>query len=224
MSISFKAFNILFVPAWFPAFIFVKHSMKKIDWYILKKFLTTFFFAIFLFTVIAVVVDVSEKTDDFVKSQLGFVKIITQYYYGFIPHIIALLFPLFVFIAVIFFTSKMAGRSEVIAILSSGVSYNRFLAPFFIGGFVLAMLLWVGNQSLIPKANVKWATFEKKYTNLNANPVESRSTYKQNIYFRLDSNSYATIKGYDTISKTGNYISVFKMRFFSSLRKNCFDD
>ena len=101
------------------------NGMKKIDWYILKKFLTTFFFAIFLFTVIAVVVDVSEKTDDFVKSQLGLVNIITQYYYGFIPHIIALLFPLFVFIAVIFFTSKMAGKSEIIAILASGTSYAR---------------------------------------------------------------------------------------------------
>jgi lipopolysaccharide export system permease protein len=158
------------------------------------------------------VIDMSEKTEDFSRSGLSATRIFLDYYLGFIPHIDAMLFPLFVFISVIFFTSKMAGRSEVIAILSSGVSYNRFLAPFFIGGFVLAMLLWVGNQSLIPKANVKWATFEKKYTNLNANPVESRSTYKQNIYFRLDSNSYATIKGYDTISKTGNYISVFKIK------------
>jgi lipopolysaccharide export system permease protein len=65
--------------------------MKKLDWYILKKFLTVFFFAIFLFAIIAVVVDVSEKTDDFVKSQLGVKKIITLYYFGFIPHIIALL-------------------------------------------------------------------------------------------------------------------------------------
>ena len=93
--------------------------MKKIDWYILKKFLTTFFFAIFLFTIIAVVVDISEKTDDFVKSRLGVGRIITDYYFGFIPHIVALLFPLFVFIAVIFFTSKMAGKSEIIAILAN---------------------------------------------------------------------------------------------------------
>ena len=72
--------------------------MKKIDWYILKKFLTTFFFAIFLFTIIAVVIDVSEKTDEMVRSRLGVKRIILEYYIGFIPHIIALLFPLFVFI------------------------------------------------------------------------------------------------------------------------------
>ena len=98
--------------------------MKKIDRYILGKLLTTFVFCMLLFTLIAVAVDSSEKTDDFVKSGLGVKKIITLYYFGFIPHIIALLFPLFVFIAVIFFTSKMAGKSEIIAILASGTTYS----------------------------------------------------------------------------------------------------
>ena len=137
--------------------------MKKIDWYILKKFLTTFFFAIFLFTVIAVVVDVSEKTDDFVKSRLGFTNIITQYSYGFIPHIVSLLFPLFVFIAVIFFTSKMAGKSEIIAILASGTSYGRWLRPYWIGGLFLASFLWISNQYIVPKANQIRGNFEAKY-------------------------------------------------------------
>ena len=80
--------------------------MKKLDWYIFKKFLTTFFFCVFLFTIIAVVIDVSEKTDDFVKSGLSFSQIFTQYYLGFIPYIDALLFPLFVLIAVIFLHQK----------------------------------------------------------------------------------------------------------------------
>ena len=80
--------------------------MLKLDWYILKKFLVTFFFCLLLFTVIAVAVDSSEKTDDFVKTGLGTADIIKKYYLGFIPHIWSLLFPLFVFIAVIFFTSK----------------------------------------------------------------------------------------------------------------------
>src|SRR5437762_11529338 len=101
--------------------------MKKLDWYILKKLFVTFFFCMLLFTLIAVAVDSSEKTDDFVKSGLTTTQIITEYYFGFIPYIWGLLFPLFVFIAVIFFTSRMAARSEVIAILASGVSYNRFL-------------------------------------------------------------------------------------------------
>ena len=114
--------------------------MKKLDKYILTKFLSTFFFCLILLTIIVVVVDVSEHTDDFVKSKLSIWRIITDYYFGFIPRIDAMLFPLFVFIAVIFFTSKMAGRSEIIAILSSGVSYRRFMLPFIVGGLLLSAL------------------------------------------------------------------------------------
>ena len=112
--------------------------MQKIDWYILKKFLVTFFFCLVLFSIIAVAVDSSEKTDDFVKANLTTRQIITEYYFGFVPFIWSLLFPLFVFIAVIFFTSKMAVRSEIIAILASGTSYNRFLRPYVIGNFSLS--------------------------------------------------------------------------------------
>ena len=87
----------------------VRQDMKKLDWYILKKFLGTFFFSIILFTIISVVVDASEKTDDFVKSGLSTSEIFATYYVGFVPYIIALLFPLFVLIAVIFFTSRPVG-------------------------------------------------------------------------------------------------------------------
>src|SRR6186997_1281461 len=115
--------------------------MKIIDRYILQKYLVTFFFCLLLMTAIVVVVDVSEKTDDFVKSGLTATQIITDYYFGFVPRIDAMLFPLFVFISVIFFTSKMAGRSEIIAMLSSGITFRRFLVPYFIGGLVLSVLL-----------------------------------------------------------------------------------
>lgn len=178
--------------------------MKKIDKYILVKYLTSFFFCLLLFTAIVVVVDISEKTDDFVKSNLSAWRIITDYYFGFIPRIDAMLFPLFVFISVIFFTSKMAGRSEIIAILSSGVSYQRFLLPYFVGGLFLSAMLWTGYQYVVPKANRKWGDFEKKYIDVNMAPSANSSTYKQNIYFRIDSNTYAGIKGYDTVSKTGS--------------------
>jgi len=86
--------------------------LKKLDWYILKKFLTTFFFCVFLFTVIAVVIDISEKTDDFVKAGLSASEVFTKYYLGFIPYIDALLFPLFVFIAVIFLLQKWQGAAK----------------------------------------------------------------------------------------------------------------
>ena len=177
--------------------------MKKIDKYIITKFLSTFFFCLLLLTVIVVVVDISEHTDDFVKSKLPTWRIITDYYFGFIPRIDAMLFPLFVFIAVIFFTSKMAGRSEIIAILSSGISYRRFMLPFIIAGLFLSALLWGGYQYIVPRANRIWGDFEKKYVDVNTGAINNNSSYKQHLYFRLDSNSYVGIRGYDTISKSG---------------------
>ena len=173
--------------------------------------MTTFFFCLLLLTVIVVVVDISEKTDDFVKSKLPVSKIITDYYFGFIPRIDAMLFPLFVFIAVIFFTSKMATRSEVVAILSSGVSYRRFLLPYVIGGLFLSVLLWLGYQYVVPKANKKWGDFETRYIDPNFGSNGGNNTYKQHIYFRNDSNTYIGIAGYDTVSKNGN--GFFVQRF-----------
>ena len=185
--------------------------MKKIDRYILLKYLTTFLFCLILFTAIVVVVDVSEKTDNFVKSKLPISRIITDYYFGFIPRIDAMLFPLFVFISVIFFTSKMAGRSEIIAILSSGVSYRRLLLPYVVGGIFLSAVLWVGYQYVVPKANLKWANFEIKYIDSQGAPNNNNTNRKRNLYFKLDSNSYVGIREYDTISKSGT--GFFMQRF-----------
>src|SRR5881275_3650643 len=137
--------------------------IKKLDWYILKKFFVTFIFCMLLFTVIAIAVDSSEHTDDFVKSGLSTSQIIRQYYLGFIPWIWGLLYPLFVFIAVIFFTSKMALRSEVIAIIASGTSFNRFMRPYLVGGIGLGLLLMYAVNYVIPVAQEKRTTFEAKY-------------------------------------------------------------
>ena len=176
--------------------------MKKIDSYILKKFLNTFFFCLLLFTAIVVVIDLSEKADDFARSKLSFWQITSQYYFGFVPHIDALLFPLFVFISVIFFTSKMAERSETIAILSIGVSFRRFLFPYWLGSFFLAGILWFGYQYGLPKANALWGNFLTKYVDSNSGLPENNVS-KENIYFRIDTNSYAGLRSYDTVSKEG---------------------
>lgn len=177
--------------------------MGKLDWYILKKFLVTFFFCMMLFLVVAVAVDTSEKTDDFVKSGLTSSQIITQYYFGFVPHIWGLLFPLFVFIAVIFFTSKMATKSEIIAILASGTSYNRMLRPYLVGGLFLATILWFGNRYLIPRANEIMTTFKATYID-RSDPTKNQqfgSCY--NCYYRrLEGDTYIGIKNYDTASKS----------------------
>lgn len=155
-----------------------------------------------LFTVIAVAVDSSEKTDDFVKTGLSNWEIFTQYYLGFIPFIWSLLFPLFVFIAVIFFTSKMAMRSEVIAILASGTSFNRFLRPYIIGGLLLATILFIGRYYFIPKANVLYTTFMQEKLDKN-NPLKNRpETRCYNCFYkRIDSISYMGIKNYNPETK-----------------------
>jgi lipopolysaccharide export system permease protein len=181
--------------------------MKKIDSYILKKFLGTFLFCLVLMTVIVIVVDASEKTDEFTKAKLPLWRIITEYYFGFIPHIDSMLFPLFVFISVIFFTAKMAERSEVIAILSSGVSFRRFLLPYWMGSIFLGLILWIGYQNLLPKANEIWGTFLTKYVDIDYGATESKA-FPQNYYFRVDSDTYAGIHSYDTTSKLGSFFFI----------------
>ena len=178
--------------------------MKKLDWYILKKFLSTFFFAILLFTIISIVIDLSEKTDNFVKSGLSFMGIVRGSYYGFIPYIVALLFPLFVFISVIFFTSKMAGSTEIIPILASGVSYNRWLRPYIIGGSFLALILWCSNQTLIPRANKIRSDFEARYVDRDNSYEQLTANTNTSIYFKIDSFTYAGIISYDTMYKRGS--------------------
>jgi len=187
--------------------------MKILDWYILKKYFVTFLFFLLALTAIAVIIDISEKTDTFAKTKLSSYTIFTDYYLVFIPRIDALLFPLFVFLSVIFFTSIMANRSEIIVILANGISFPRFLRPFFIGGLILSALLWWCNQSLLPKANAQWANFSAKYIDETYAGVRSQS-FINNFYFRLDSFSYAGIRYYDTINRTGN--AFFVQRFLNN--------
>lgn len=176
--------------------------MRKLDWYILKKFLVTFIFCMLLFTAIAVAVDSSEKADNFVTARFTTKEIIQKYYYGFVPWIWSLLFPLFGFIAVIFFTSRMAARSEIIAILASGTSYNRFLRPYLTGGIFLAVILWLGNSYLIPKANIIKSDFHAKYIDAS-DPSKNRnfSSCARCFYLRTDTNTFVGIRDYDTSIK-----------------------
>lgn len=173
--------------------------MKKLDWYIAKKFISTFLYAILILTIITVVVDASEKTDDFHKSGLSFMQIVQQYYFGFIPHMVALLFPLFVFISVIFFTSKMAGRSEVIAILASGTSFGRMLRPYMICAGLLSFTLWLGFRYVLPRANEIFSIFQVKYVD----GPNYHTTSNNTIYFRVDSNRYASLSNYDIGTRSG---------------------
>jgi lipopolysaccharide export system permease protein len=175
---------------------------KKTDWYILRQFFVTFIFCMLLFTVIAVAVDSSEKTDDFVKSGLSTSQIITRYYVGFVPYIWGMLYPLFVFIAVIFFTSRMALRSEIIAIIATGTTYNRWLRTYLVGGVILAVVLWFAARYGIPKANEVRSTFQSTYIDNKSDPSKGY-TGNASFYFRSDPNTYVGLRYFDTASKMG---------------------
>ena len=137
--------------------------MKKIDKYIIGKFLGTFFFSIVLIMSIAVVFDLTEKMDDFFENQVPMREIIFDYYLNFVPYFMNMFSPLFIFISVIFFTSKLAGNSEIIAILASGVSYHRLMVPYAVSATILFILSFVLTGYIIPPASQKMLEFQDKY-------------------------------------------------------------
>ena len=171
-------------------------KIRILDRYIISKFLSTFFFALLMIIVITVVFDISERIDDFIDKKAPLNAIVFDYYFNFIPYFISLFSSLFIFISVIFFTSKMAAQTEIIAILSSGISFRRFLYPYFIGACILAAFSFVINDMIMPSANKKRLDFEDKYLK---NPVIylERNVHKQVepglfVYLEQFSNSTET--------------------------------
>lgn len=137
--------------------------LKRIDYYIIKKFLGTYFLAIILIISIAVVFDVSEKIDDFMEHNAPLSAIIFDYYLNFIPYFANLFSSLFTFIAVIFFTSKLAENSEIIAMFSSGISFHRLMIPYMISAGIIAIMTFVLSGYIIPPANEERLDFQEVY-------------------------------------------------------------
>ncbi len=136
---------------------------KTIDFYISKKYLGTFFYSISLILSIAIIFDISENLDDFISKEIPTKDIITQYYFNFIPYFGNLFAPLFTFIAVIYFTSKMAYNTEIIAILSSGVSYSRLMRPYLVSATIITILSFTLGNFVIPPANTKMINFKDTF-------------------------------------------------------------
>lgn len=170
--------------------------MKKIDWYIVKKFWGTFFYAIAILAIIACVIDYSEKVEEFVNKKVPSLEIL-NYFKNFVPHITALLFPLFIFIATIFFTSRLAYRSEIIAMFATGVSFQRFLRPYIIGGGLLCIGSLIANHTVIPRANKQRLAFEDKYIHYTA------SVSDRNVHLQLSKNLFVYVQSYEYITNTG---------------------
>lgn len=179
--------------------------MKKLDWYIVKKFWGTFFFAIMIMAVIACVIDLTEKMDDFLEKKAPLMAIL-MYFKNFIPHITALLFPLFIFIATIFFTSKLAYKSEIIAMLASGMSFQRFMRPYLIGGGALCALSLLANHWIVPAANKQRLAFEDKYVH---NAVV---TADRDVHLRLSKDLYVYMMSYDYQANIGYNFTAEKIQ------------
>lgn len=171
--------------------------LKKLDWYIIKKFIGTYFFAIILIISISIVFDFNEHLAKFTQYHAPWKAIIFDYYLNFIPYFANLFSPLFVFIAVIFFTSKLAGNSEIISMLAAGVSFKRLMRPYMISAAFISLLTFFLGAYVIPKGTIVKQNFETMYKN------KKRTTSAQNVQLQVGQGVIAYIQHYDNNVKRG---------------------
>ena len=179
--------------------------MLKIDLYIIKKFLGTFFFTISLILIIVIVFDISEKIDDFLEHEIE-TESIVKYYLNFIPYFGNLFSHLFIFISAIFFTSKMANNSEIIAILNSGLSYTRLLRPFLISSVFLSVISFVLSNFIIPPTNTYRIDFANKYFKNKEYSIE------RNIHMQINPGEYMYMESFNTNRSVGYKFSLEKIK------------
>lgn len=181
-----------------------KHLFGRLDWYIIQKFIGTYIFSIVLIISIALVFDFNENLSKFTKYHAPWRAIVFDYYANFIPYYSNLFSPLFVFIAVIFFTSKLAGNSEIIAMLSSGVSFRRLMRPYMISCVLIASITFYLNSFVIPHGTVIRQNFESLYRN------SKKNTSAENVQLQVGKGTVAYIQHYDDRYKRGYGFSLDK--------------
>jgi len=174
--------------------------LKILDLYIIKKFLGTYVFAIVLILAITVMFDINEKLDSFLKAPLQ--ATVFDYFINFLPYFANQFSPLFTFIAVIFFTSKLADNSEIIAMLSTGMSYRRFMRPYLISACVIAAASYILSAYIIPPANVKRIEYTNTYVK------NRRVDYGSNIQMQVGKGQIMYMTRYDNTTKTGYKFSL----------------
>lgn len=180
-----------------------KPEILLLDRYIMRKFLGTFFFIIVLIVLIAVIFDLSEKIDNFLEHEAPIRKVVFDYYLNFIPYFAVLFSPLFTFVSVIYFTSRMAYNTEIIAILSSGVSFKRLLLPYFASAFMLTVFAFTLNNFVIPHATARKLAFEDMYYHKTPKTVRERNIHKQ-----IEPGIYMYMESFDTYSNRGRKFSI----------------
>lgn len=180
-------------------------GIKILDRYIIKKFLGTFVFAIALLIVVIIIFDTVEKMDKLITNKAPLGAFITQYVVNFIPYFINQFGGLFVFIAVIFFTSKLAYQTEIIAMLSGGMSFNRLMWPYFVSALIIFLVSIFLSLMVIPKANIKRIEFENEYVKKGRG-----QTYADNIFIQASPGTYVYIRGFDGTRNTATYFAIEK--------------
>ena len=172
--------------------------LKKIDIYIIRKYLLTFLFTILVITIIAVIIDISDKIEKFIESDCTFYEIVFDYYLNFIPFINSMLIPLYALIAVIFFTSRMAANSEFISILNAGVPYSRIMRPYLIAAFLITGFQLISNHYYLPHANKGRLDFEHSYIWTTNDKMK-----KRDIHMFISEDSKIYIRHYKKEQKYG---------------------
>ena len=172
-------------------------KLKRLDRYIIRKFLGTYFFSLILIIVVIIIFDYNEKIDRFISSNAPMNEIIFDYYVNLAPYYANTFSALFVFISVIYFTSKLAGNSEIIAILSSGVSFKRLIRPYMIAAAVISLFTYLMSAFVIPNGNATKLEFEQKYS--RKKKVESAN----DVQLKIDDNTIAFIERYEDRNNTG---------------------
>lgn len=180
-----------------------KLRLLRIDTYVIKKFLGTYIFMITLILSISVVFDINEKIDKFMSNSAPLKEIIFNYYVNFIPYYANLFSPLFIFLAVIFFTSKMASHSEIIAILSNGIGFRRLLKPYMLSAAIIAVFSFVMGSYIIPPANETRIDFERKYID-----PQKQKTGDRDIQFKVAEGTVVYFGNFDLQTNTGYNFSI----------------
>ncbi len=173
-------------------------TIRIIDKYIIGKYVRTFIFIMLLFSLIAVVFDLSERIEKFISKGLGFWEITSKYYFNFIPWINSLLFPLYALITVIFFTSRMAGQMEIIPMFGAGVSFKRILRPFLFAASLFTIIHLIGNHFLVPQSNKVLRDFDNKY--IRPGNIKSRD---RNVHLFVAPNVSAYLRYYQAADSSG---------------------
>jgi len=169
---------------------------RILDKYIVKKFIVTFFVSLFLIIGIVIIFDISEKIDDFVSNQAPMKEIIFTYYLNFIPYFMNMFSPLFVFITVIFFTSKLAANTEIVAILSCGISFHRMMVPYIFSAFLIFAVSLTLNLWVIPRSNAYRIPFEEKYVS------GSQSFTSRDVHYQIAPGQFVYVESFSSWNNT----------------------